>query len=102
MNYFIGANDMKTQKNVILGTVILLSFIAIVQAETVNIYTGKGVNSNTVNEGRVVINGRVIKGSSRKMTAKEQKQLNKELNQQGKDIEKDMSDMQKQLEGMFD
>lgn len=99
---FYRGNDMKTLKNGVLGAIALLLFTAVVQAETINIYTGKGVNTNTVNEGRVVINGKVIKGSSRKMTAKEQKQLTEELNQQGADIEKDMVDMQKQLEGMFD
>ena len=79
----------------------------LVEAVEINIDTatdasGKSIRSNTVNEGRVVINGKVIKGSSRKMTAKEQKALKEELTRQGLQIEDDMADMEKGLEGMFD
>ncbi len=92
---------MQILKNVILSFITLFLLSSVVQAETINIYTGKGENNNTVNEGQVVINGKVMSGSSRKMTAEEQKQLTEELNQQGKDLERDMDNMQKELEGMF-
>lgn len=92
--------------------IMILSFTGLlmtglVEAVEINIDTatdasGKSIRSNTVNEGRVVINGKVIKGSSRKMTAKEQKALNEELTRQGLQIEDDMADMEKGLEGMFD
>jgi len=70
------------------------------QAVEVNIETGKNISgktiqSNSVNEGKVVINGKVIHGATRKMTKKEQKKFTKELN-------KEMNDMESEMEGMFD
>lgn len=86
--------------------IMFFSFIAAsllsghVQAVEVNIETGgnKYIRSNSVNEGKVVINGKVIKGATRKMTKKEQKKLAEELNREEKKIEREMSEM----EHMFD
>ncbi len=82
-----------------ISLIAIFSSVA-VQAVEINIETGKNkhIITNSVNEGKVVINGKVIKGATRKMTKQEQKQLEKELKQQEKNIENEMSE----LERMFD
>jgi len=77
------------------------------QAVELNIETGKNISgkriqSNSVNVGKVVINGKVIQGASRKMTKKEQKELVEELNRENRKIDKDMSEMESELESEMD
>jgi len=83
-----------------ISILVAFSISGFVQAVEVNIETGtnKNIRSNSVNEGKVVINGKVIKGATRKMTKKEQKELEAELKREERNIENEMSEMEK----MFD
>ncbi len=89
-------------KRLSLSAISLLTVFSsvAVQAVEINIETGKNkhIITNSVNEGKVVINGKVIKGATRKMTKKEQKQLEADLKREERKIESEM----KELENMFD
>ena len=101
---------MKIQKTIINGSLSALFIAGIMQmaqAVEVNVYSveddsGEVVRNNTVTEGRVIINGKVVKGASREMTPAEQKQLNEELQREENNIERDMDNMEQEMEGMFD
>ncbi len=104
--FFIGSITMKIL-TIITSSLSALLVSGIVQAVEVNIYSGENVSgdvvrSNTVTEGQVIINGKVVKGASRKLTPAEQRQLNEELNREENKIERDMENMEQELEGMFD
>ncbi len=95
---------MKRHHIMILSSItVLLMSGGAAQAVEINIETGsivsdKNIGSNTVTEGQVVINGKVIKGATRKMTKKEQKEMIEELNREEQKIEQEMLEM----ENMFD
>ncbi len=98
---------MKIRKILITSSLSALLASGIVQAVEVNIYSGEDISgdvvrSNTVTEGQVIINGKVVKGASRELTPAEQRQLNQELNREENKIERDMENMEQELEGMFD
>jgi cytoskeletal protein CcmA (bactofilin family) len=98
---------MKIQNIIITSSFSAFIVTGIVQAVEVNIYSGEDVSgevvrSNTVTEGQVIINGKVVKGASRRMTPEEQRQLNQELNREENKIERDMDNMEQEMEGMFD
>lgn len=98
---------MKIQKILITSSLTALLLTGTVQAVDVNIYSGEDVSgdvvrSNTVTEGQVIINGKVVKGASREMTPAEQRQLNQELGREENKIERDMDNMEQEMEDMFD
>jgi len=98
---------MKIQKTIMISAIAGLFMTGFSQAVELNIETGKDISgkriqSNSVNVGKVVVNGKVIQGASRKMTKKEQKELVEELNRETGKIDKDMLDMESEMEGMFD
>ncbi len=91
---------MKIHNMMFFSLIVACSISGGVQAVEINIETGgnKHIITNSVNEGKVVINGKVIKGATRKMTKKEQKELAAELKREERKIEREMLEM----ENMFD